>query len=76
MNSTTDQLIFNDIMNENSRDYTCRAIVSIPESGIENYYETSIPINTNSKAVITIVKSSGGSRQVSIVSVETPFWQT
>ena len=33
-NSTMGQLIFSDIINENSGDYTCQAIISIPESGI------------------------------------------
>ena len=54
MNSTTGQLIFSDIMNEDSGDYTCRAIISIQESGIDNHYsETSTVISTDSKPAIT-----------------------
>ena len=54
MNSTTGQLIFSNITNENSGDYTCRAIVSIQESDIDNHYnETSTAISTDSKPAIT-----------------------
>ena len=61
MNSTTGQLIFSDIINENSGDYICRAIVTIPESGIDNRYgEASTTISTYSKpATITVVKTHG-----------------
>ena len=59
MNSTTStgQLIFSSITSENSGDYTCRAIITIPESGIsEHYGETSTTVNTASKpAIITII---------------------
>ena len=56
MNSTTGQLIFSDIINENSGNYTCQAIISIPESGIDNHYgETSTTINTDNKPIITVV---------------------
>ena len=60
MNSTTGQLIFSDIMNENSGDYTCRAIISIPDSGIDNHYgETSTTVSTDSKPIFTVVKKPG-----------------
>jgi hypothetical protein len=57
MNSTTGQLIFSSIMNENSGDYTCRAVITILESDIDNHYnETKTTINTESKsATITVV---------------------
>ena len=57
MNSTSGQLIFGSIANENSGDYTCRAIITILESGIsEHYGETSTTVNTASKpAIITII---------------------
>ena len=58
MNSTTGQLIFSEIINENSGDYTCQAIISIPESGIDNHYgETSTTISTDSKPIIMVVKN-------------------
>jgi hypothetical protein len=62
MNSTTGQLIFSSIMNENSGDYTCRAIITIPESDINNHYgEASTTINTASKpAIITVVQKTTG----------------
>ena len=55
MNSTTGQLIFSSIMNENSGDYTCRAIITIPVSGIDDHYnDTKTTIDTESKlATIT-----------------------
>ena len=52
MNSTSGQLIFSDIINENSGEYACRVIITIPESGIDNHYgETSTTISTASKLI-------------------------
>ena len=65
MNSTTGQLIFSDVINENSGEYTCRAVISIPESGIDNHYgETSTTINTDSNLIVTVVKKSGKSNSM------------
>ena len=53
MNSTTGQLIFSGIMDRNSGDYTCRAIIDISLSGIENHYgETSTAISPASKPIV------------------------
>jgi hypothetical protein len=55
MNSTTGELIFSSIMTENSGDYTCRAVITIPESGIDNHYgEASTTINTASKPQLSL----------------------
>ena len=51
MNSTSGQLIFSSILDQNSGDYTCRAVITIPESGIDDHYnETRTTINTQSKS--------------------------
>ena len=50
MNSSTGQLIFDDITLDNSGVYTCRANITIQEAGIENYYrEITVSATTSSK---------------------------
>ena len=52
MDSATGQLIFDDIITDNSGDYTCRASISIPEADIDNHYnETTTAISTDSKTI-------------------------
>ena len=55
MNSTTGELIFSDIRDENSGLYTCRASITVSKSGIIEFYnETSISISTSCKLLRSI----------------------
>lgn len=44
----TGQLIFSDITSNNRGQYTCRAVVNIPEAQIDNYFDAdTVQVNTN-----------------------------
>ena len=48
MDPQTGQLIFSDVTTNNRGQYTCRAILNIPEAQIDNYYdEDMVQVNTN-----------------------------
>ena len=51
MDPQTGQLIFSDITPNNRGQYTCRAVVNIPEAQIDNYLDAdTVQINTNCKS--------------------------
>ena len=50
MDSSTGQLVFNDLSISNAGEYTCRASLTIPEAGIVDLFnQTSRTISTDSK---------------------------
>ena len=52
MDSGTGRLIFDDITNDNSGVYTCRARITIPEANINNHYnETTTTVSIERKAI-------------------------
>ena len=52
MDSTTGLLIFDDIMNSNTGDYTCRADITIPAADIDSHInDITITVSTDSKAI-------------------------
>ena len=52
MNPQTGQLIFSDITPNNRGQYTCRAVVNIPEAQIDNYYDDStVQVSTNCECI-------------------------
>ena len=52
MDSATGQLIFDDIINSNTGDYTCRADITIPAADINSHInETTTTVSTDSKPI-------------------------
>ena len=55
MNPQTGQLIFSDITTSNRGQYTCRSVVNIPESQINDYFDAAtVLVNTNCECLALI----------------------